>query len=117
MNDTPPTGPEPANIRFLRRLVTVLTAVMILGMVTIVALFVMRYRAETSQKAGMALPGSIILPELPEGAQARAFTRGAGWIAVVVAHEGSGGREEILIFDQDGRKLRQRIAIIAGERP
>ncbi|MEO1365431.1 MAG: DUF6476 family protein, partial [Pseudomonadota bacterium] len=32
------TPPEPANLRFLRRLVTVLTAIMICGVVTVVGL-------------------------------------------------------------------------------
>ncbi len=112
MNDAPHTGPEPANIRFLRRLVTVLTAVMILGIVTIIALFVMRYGADTSPNAAIALPESIALPA---GSEARAFTRGSDWIAVVV--EKAEGGEEILIFDRSGRKLRQRIAVIAADRP
>lgn len=40
MDDTP--SPEPANLRFLRRLVTVLTAVMILGIAAVVGLLVLR---------------------------------------------------------------------------
>ncbi len=104
MNDTPAPGPEePPNLRFLRRLVTGLTATMIVGLIIIVALFVMRLRQDTTP---LPFPAEIALPE---GARALAFTRGEGWIAVVVSGPSEG--QEILIYDAGGKRLRQRIAI------
>ena len=90
---------EPANLKFLRRLVTVLTGTMIVGVVVIIGLIVMRI---TSEPARMALPDSITLPD---GVRATAFTVGAGWYAVV------SGDNEILIYDQTSGELRQTIKI------
>lgn len=85
--------PEPANLRFLRRLVTVLTAVMIGGVLSIVLLLVMKLN---EKPALPALPASL---ELPEGAEASAVTYGQGWIAVI----DRGTR--VLLFSPDGRYL------------
>jgi hypothetical protein len=41
-SEIPANPPEPANLRFLRRLVTTLTATMILGLITIFAVLVIR---------------------------------------------------------------------------
>lgn len=90
---------EPANLKFLRRLVTVLTGTMIVGVVVIIGLIVMRI---TSEPARMALPDNITLPD---GTKASAFTVGAGWYAVVT------DTDEILIYDQSSGKLRQSIKI------
>jgi hypothetical protein len=57
--DTP--APLPANLRFLRGLVTVLTAVMILGVITIVALLVIRLNAPAPQV--LVAPGDFALPD------------------------------------------------------
>jgi hypothetical protein len=61
----PPDGDEetalPANLRFLKGLVTVLTAVMILGVLTIVALLVIRLNAESAQV--VIDPGAYTLPD------------------------------------------------------
>ncbi|PWJ16982.1 DUF6476 family protein [Jannaschia seohaensis] len=83
--------PEPANLRFLRLLVTVLTTVMIVGLLVVVTLLVQRLRVP-----------DIPVPEaltLPEGATPHAVTQGPGWWAVVT----EGGR--ILIFDGAGALL------------
>ena len=94
MNDTPePPLPEPANLKFLRLLVTTLTATMIVGLVIIVALIVIRYRDR-----GAPLPATITLPD---GATATAFTQGADWYAVVT------GDDRILIFDRATGTLRK----------
>ncbi|GIT90086.1 hypothetical protein JANAI62_04310 [Jannaschia pagri] len=80
--------PEPANLRFLRRLVTVLTAVMIIGLVTVIGLLVQRLR----------LP-SVPVPEalaLPDGTEIHAVTQGPGWWAVVT------GDGRILLYDGAG---------------
>ena len=88
------TPEEPANLAFLRRLVTVLTIIMIGGVVTVVALLVIRLNAG---------PAPLPLPEqvtLPDGATATAFTVGSDWFAVVTEND------QILIFDQVTGTLR-----------
>jgi hypothetical protein len=90
---------EARNLRFLRRLVTALTATMILGVLAIVVLLVIRLQAPS----GPYLPPSIVLPE---GVRATAYTQGTGWIAVVT------DTQEILIFETDGHTLRQRIPVV-----
>ncbi len=97
-DDSSQNGAEPANLRFLRRLVTVLTAVMILGLLTIVALLVIRLGAARP----LPLPDLITLPE---GATATAFTRGSDWYAVVT------GDNRILIFDAETGAIRQTVTI------
>ncbi|MFY0595689.1 MAG: hypothetical protein JXQ85_04585 [Cognatishimia sp.] len=87
----------PANLQFLRRLITVLTAVMIGGLVVVVALLVTRFYG-----AGPEMPTSI---SLPDGSEATAFTRGDGWYAVVTADN------QILIFDALTGQLKQTILI------
>ena len=81
----------------LRRLVTTLTVVMILGLLTIVGLLVIRVTASIP----LALPDTIALPD---GAEAAAFTRGRDWFAVVTTDD------RILILDQSGA-VTQTIAI------
>ncbi|UWR10194.1 DUF6476 family protein [Sulfitobacter mediterraneus] len=88
---------EPANLRFLRRLVTVLTTVMICGVLVVIGLLVTRLNRD-----------SPILPQeiaLPEGASAVAFTQGPDWYAVVT------DRNEIIIFDRLTGKLRQTVQV------
>lgn len=97
--DTPEneTLPEPPQLRFLRLLVTVLTGVMIAGIVLILALIWHRY-----SNARAPLPEVITLPA---GQTATAYTQGSDWYAVVT--EG----DVILIFDRASGKLRQEIQI------
>lgn len=90
---------EPANLRFLRRLVTVLTAVMICGLLVIIGLFVTRLGTAT---APLALPDAIALPE---GVKAQAFTQGVDWYAVVTTDD------QILIYSRTTGELRQSISI------
>ena len=96
-NSAPPgpgTTPLPPDLRFLKLLVTGLTATMILGLITIIGLLVIR------------LPGGApAVPALPEGETVRAVTFGRGWIAVVTEDD------EILILDAGTGALRQRLAI------
>ncbi len=77
---------------------TILTVTMILGFLTIVGLFVMRF-AEMNR---VELPDTITLPD---GSTASAFTRGEGWFAVVTEDD------EILIYSRVTGNLRQRIRI------
>ncbi len=88
---------EPKNLRMLRRLVTVLTVVMIGGLLTIVAVIVMQFTRTTSVATGPALPPDIALP----GSEtAQAVTFGKGWIAVVTID--MDGLERIRIYSPDG---------------
>jgi hypothetical protein len=98
----PELNSEPQNLRFLRILVTVLTATMILGIATIVVLLFIRFSGETPAQSAVTLPDQI---ELPDGVAARAVTFGDGWYAVVT--DGN----NILIFDQATGELRQSVEI------
>ncbi len=79
---------EARNLRFLRTLVTVLTATMILGVLTVVALLVIRLQAPSPTLP--VLPAEV---SLPAGVEAEAVTFGDGWLAVVT------NDDRILIFD------------------
>jgi hypothetical protein len=92
---------EPQNLRFLRRLVTTLTVIMVGGLLAVVALLVIRLSAAQSAVLPQ-LPDQITLPA---GESARAVTLGEGWIAVVTSSE------KILILDANSGDLRQTIAI------
>ena len=106
MNEAPEPGTEPANLRFLRRLVTVLTATMIVGLCIIVALFVIRFRPgampEVPPAPALALPESL---SLPAGERAAAFTQAETWYAVVT------DRGRILVYDRATGVLRQTVQI------
>jgi hypothetical protein len=98
MDTSPDTEGLPPSLRFLKWLVIILTATMIVGVITVVGLLVTR------------MPGPVpklIVPEgldLPAGTQPRAVTLGESWIAVVTDDD------RILIFNPDG-SLRQEIVI------
>jgi len=103
MNDAPLEPEEPANLKFLRRLVTLLTGTMIVGVVVIIGLLVMRINGKPAPvSTGPELPASITLPD---GAQATAFTMGKGWYAVVT------DGDAILIYDADSGELRQTVQV------
>ena len=89
---------EARGLRFLRRLVTVLTLVMIAGMVVLVVLLWLRLSAPPSP----AFPDSVTLPE---GAVPQAVTRGEGFIAVVTTD----GR--IFILDPTGTEIIDEVTI------
>jgi len=89
--------PEPANLRFLRRLVTVLTVTMIAGVILITSLIVIRFN-----QSAAPLPDTIILPN---GGSATSFTQARTWYAVVTESD------EILIFDRASGQLVQTIQI------
>jgi len=73
--------------------VTVLTATLIVGVITIVVLLVIRL-ASFAPVAAPALPEAVALPA---GERAGAVTFGAGWIAVVTTD--AAGRERIRVFE------------------
>lgn len=87
----------PPDLRFLKRLVTVLTAVMIAGLLTIVALLVIRLGQPAV--AVPALPAAITLPA---GERAGAVTFAKGYTVVVT----DAGR--VLVYDAGGA-LRQDV--------
>ncbi|MCM2561405.1 DUF6476 family protein [Lutimaribacter sp. EGI FJ00015] len=99
--DDLPQPEEPANLKFLRLLVTTLTTVMIVGVIVVIGLLVTRLR-----DAGPALPDQVTLPA---GTGATAFTQGDGWFAVVTDDQ------RILIYNRLTGALQQEIAITAGE--
>lgn len=84
-------------MRFLRRLVTVLTATMLIGVVVVVGLLVTRLSSD-----GPALPEIITLPN---GSTASAFTQGDTWYAIVTTDN------QILIYNKTDGKLRQTITL------
>jgi hypothetical protein len=91
--EAPPPG-TPPEVRFLKRLVTTLTVVMIAGFLTIVVLLVIRLGTGAGTPPPAPLP---VLPEnltLPPDAQAAAITFARDWI-VVVTEAG-----EILLYDR-----------------
>lgn len=95
-----PVGEDPGlppELRYLKRLVTGLTWIMILGFVVLIAALVIRLNSDP-----LPLPERIALPE---GATARAFTQGEDWFAVVTT------ADEILIYDRATGSLRQTIRI------
>jgi len=79
----------PSGLRFLRQLVTVLTMVMIVGVVLIPALLVIRLN-----QPALAIPDRITLPS---GIVAVSYTQTQDWYAVVT------DQNKILIFDLDGQ--------------
>ncbi|MGR3614820.1 MAG: DUF6476 family protein [Paracoccaceae bacterium] len=92
---------EPAQLKFLRRLVTVLTAVMIFGLVAVVTLLVIRLSDRRP-----TLPDTIALPN---GETPQSVTFGNGWYAVVTQNQ------EILIFDAKSGDILQRIPVIPAQ--
>ena len=87
-------------LKVLRHLVTVLTVVMIFGMIAIVTLFYLRFQPS-------AAPAPLV-PEriaLPEGATPQAVTTGPGWLAIVTQD----GR--ILFFDAESGALTQEVML------
>ena len=79
----------PPGLRFLRQLVTVLTVVMIVGVVLIAALLVIRLN-----QAALAIPDQVTLPA---GIVALSYTQTQDWFAVVT------DENKILIFDLNGQ--------------
>ena len=95
-----PSGPdtqEPANLKFLRLLVTDLTDTMIGGVIHNIGLIVIRF-----YDVPPPLPDTLALPQ---GAQAMSFTQGPDWYAVVTTDN------QILIFDRVTGNLKQSVQI------
>jgi hypothetical protein len=97
--------PEPPRLRALRRLVTVLTATLILGVITVVALLVIRLSA-LQPAPPPVLPDALALPA---GETAQAVTLGTGWVAVVTRD--AAGAERIRVYDAATGTERAAVAI------
>lgn len=97
--EAPISDQDARTLRYLKWLVTVLTATMILGLLSIVAMLVIRLQPGA---APPPLPEAIALPD---GTRAAAFTQGSDWYAVVTSDD------RILIYDRATGALRQQIAI------
>ena len=104
-SEGPPEGPPPPELRFLKALVVALTAVMIGGIVVIVALLALRLPGGTAPPP-LALPAGIVLPE---GARPEAVAFGRDWLVVLT----EGG--EALVYDRDGGALRNRVELLPAE--
>ncbi|MGP9789885.1 DUF6476 family protein [Roseinatronobacter sp. NSM] len=86
--DMPPPEGQSPDVRLVKRLVVVLTSVMILGVIILIGLVVTQI-ART--------PGPVGLPDtisLPEGARAAAVTLSRDWVIVLTEDQ------SLLVFDR-----------------
>ena len=105
MTHSPTSEGLPPDLRFLKILVTTLTATMILGLVTVIWLLVIRLPEVRHELATPPL-----LPEaiaLPDGATLRAVTQAPGWFALVTTNDA------ILIYDSATGQLIQTVQILS----
>lgn len=93
-DDTPALPPQ---LLFLKRLVTTLMIVMIVGFVILITSFVIRINADP-----LPLPDQITLPE---GTTAITFTQGTDWFAVTTS------QNQILIYDRSTGQLKQTVDV------
>ena len=82
----------PRNLRFLQRLVTLLTVSMIGGILIIAALLAFKLRSES-----INFPQTLILPD---GTKPIAFTQTKDWYSVIT------DADQILIYKNDGTFIR-----------
>ena len=100
MDDPSEFSLEPTNLKLLRRLVTTLLAVMIIGFITLIFMFVMRFQSNNQTFKLNDIT-------LPIGTSATAYTQGDDWYAIV------DDANKILIFNKVDNTLRQTINIKA----
>ena len=95
--EAPANPPEPANLRFLRRLVTTLTATMILGLIAIFAVLVIRLQTT-----------SPMFPEinaLPAGTKVISISRTSNELIVIDQ------ARKIYIVSLDGKTIMQKFKL------
>lgn len=97
--DTPP--PPPPDLRFLRVLVTTLTAVLILGIIAIVTLLFIRL-SSPAPRVALELPETVTLPE---GTTATAVTLTGDHVVVVT------DTDAVLFFDRESGALRHSLTV------
>ena len=100
MDDPSEFSVEPTNLKLLRRLVTTLLTVMIIGFITLIFMFVMRFQSNNQTFKLNDIT-------LPIGTSATAYTQGDDWYAIV------DDANKILIFNKVDNALRQTINIKA----
>ena len=93
-DDQPPKADFqlPRNLRFLQRLVTLLTVSMIVGILTIAALRAFKLRSEN-----INFPQTLTLPD---GTKPIAFTQTKDWYSIISE------TNEILIYKNDGTLIK-----------
>ena len=93
-DDQPPNAniQLPRNLRFLQRLVTLLTLSMIVGILTIAALLAFKLRSENINFSQTLT--------LPNGTKPIAFTQTKDWYSIITEEN------EILIYRNDGTLIR-----------
>jgi hypothetical protein len=96
---TPPDGPPPPELRLIKRLVVVLTSVMILGLLVIIGLLVTRLGMAP---APVALPAEITLPQ---DARPEAITLSQDWV-IVLTRAG-----EVLFYTRRTGDLRHTLTL------
>ena len=84
MEDAPLSPADARTLRYLRGLVSLLTAVMVVGMIVLVAVFVMRFPdGNAAKRDGLVTPDDLALPP---GAHVTAVTRTPdAWVVVTAA--------------------------------
>tara|TARA_R110002096_G_scaffold7102_7_gene31521 strand:+ start:395 stop:700 length:306 start_codon:yes stop_codon:yes gene_type:complete len=98
MDDPSEFPAEPTNLKLLRRLVTTLLIVMIVGFIALIVMLVMRFPSSTPTN-------QLTDITLPAGITATAYTKGADWFAIV------DDADTIRIYNQSDNSLRQTINI------
>ena len=93
-DDQPPNADFqlPQNLRFLQRLVTLLTVSMIAGILIIAALLAFKLRSEN-----INFPQTLTLPD---GTKPIAFTQTKDWYSIITE------ANEILVYKNDGTLIR-----------
>ena len=94
-DDEPEEFPEPANLRFLRRMVTLLTVTMIVGIAVVAGALVMRIAGE-----GGGVPMTEI--RVGPGYSVRSVDHGAADRLVLVLVPRGGGEEVVRVYRTDG---------------
>ncbi len=103
--DNDPLPPEPPQIRLLRRLVTALTVVLMLGMIVIVGLMVWRLGPRPSAPS---LPAEI---SLPEGERLTGYAQNPDWTVLITTDEADTQRLHLL--RPGSSQIRQTVTITA----
>ena len=106
-SDSQAHAPEPPRIRALRRLVTVLTVVMILGMVTVVGLLAWRL---TAPAPSAALPEDIALPE---GERLTGYAQNPDWTVLIT--EDAAGTQRLHLIRPGSETIHQTTEIRSGD--
>jgi hypothetical protein len=103
--DTGPLPPEPPQIRLLRRLVTALTVVLMLGMIVIVGLMVWRLGPRTTTPS---LPQEIALPA---GERLTGYAQNPDWTVLITTD--AVGTQRLHLLRPGSPDIRQTVTITA----